>query len=179
MLFEKMYCKDLHYCRLFTKFYIAIVRLLIVKMKSVFDIATREELATRINSLSRQHQAHWGKMNVYQMIKHCTLCEEMMLGKMKIKRVFIGRLIGGMLLKKVLKDESPFGKNSPTSPLLKTLHESGDIEQQKKEWLNRLEQYASYTDPDFVHPFFGPMTRDQIGFFAYKHVDHHLRQFGV
>jgi hypothetical protein len=148
-------------------------------MKSVFDIATREELVERIKSLNPENSAQWGKMNAYQMVKHCTLHEDMVLGKLKIKRVFIGRLIGGMLLKKVLKDDKPFGRNSPTSSLLKTLNESGDIEQQKKEWIDRLEQYATYTDPDFIHPFFGPMTKDQIGFFAYKHVDHHLRQFGA
>lgn len=150
-----------------------------VKMKSVFDIATRGELVTRINSLNEQSHAQWGKMNVYQMIKHCTLCEEMMLGKLKIKRVLIGRLIGGMILKKLLKDDKPFGKKSPTSATLKTLHERGDVEQQKKEWISKLEQYAGYSEPDFVHPFFGPMTKDQIGFFVYKHVDHHLRQFGA
>ena len=148
-------------------------------MKSVFDIATREELVERIKSLDQNNNALWGKMNVYQMVKHCTLHEEMVLGKLKIKRVFIGRLIGGMLLKKVLKDDKPFGRNSPTSSLLKTHHDRGDIEQQKKEWISRLEQYASYTAPDFIHPFFGPMTKDQIGFFAYKHADHHLRQFGA
>ncbi len=148
-------------------------------MKSVFDTTTREELVTRIKSLTPQNNAQWGKMNAYQMVKHGTLHEDMVLGKLKINRVFIGRLISGMLLKKVLKDDKPFGKNSPTSSLLKTLNENGDIEQQKKEWIDRLEQYASYTDPDFIHPFFGPMTKDQIGFFAYKHVDHHLRQFGA
>ena len=148
-------------------------------MKSVFDITTRNELVERIKSLNPENSAQWGRMNVYQMVKHCTLHEDMVLGKLKIKRVFIGRLMGGMLLKKVLKDDKPFGKNSPTSSLLKTLRESGDIEQQKKEWIDRLDQYATYTDPDFIHPFFGPMTKDQIGFFAYKHVDHHLRQFGA
>ena len=148
-------------------------------MKSVFDITTRNELVERIKSLNPENSAQWGRMNVYQMVKHCTLHEDMVLGKLKIKRVFIGRLMGGMLLKKVLKDDKPFGKNSPTSSLLKTLRESGDIEQQKKEWIDRLDQYATYTDPDFIHPFFGPMTKDQIGFFASKHVDHHLRQFGA
>lgn len=102
-----------------------------------------------------------------------------MLGNLKIKRVFIGRLLGPMILKKVLKDDRPFGKNSPTSPILKTIGETGDIEQQKKEWINRIEQYASYNTPTFVHPFFGPMTKEQVGFFAYKHTDHHLRQFGA
>lgn len=148
-------------------------------MKSIFDEATREELVIRINSLKQGNNAQWGKMDVFQMVKHCTLCDEMMLGNLKIKRVFIGRLIGRMILKKILIDSSPFGKNSPTSPLLKTLNESGSIEEQKKEWLNTIRQYAEFKNPDFVHPFFGPMSKEQVGNFAYKHTDHHLRQFGA
>lgn len=148
-------------------------------MKSVFDPSTRQELVARINSLSPQSKAQWGKMDAFQMTKHCTLHEGMVFGKIIIKRVFIGRLIGPMILKKVLKDDSPVAKNSPTSPLLKTVGQSGDIEQQKKEWINTLEQYAGYNTPVFIHPFFGPMTKEQIGRFVYKHTDHHLRQFGV
>ena len=148
-------------------------------MKSVYEASTREELIRRIITINKDNNARWGKMNVFQMLKHCTLSEDMMQGKIKIKRVFIGRLIGSMILKKVLKDNKPFGKNSPTSSLIKTIKESGDTETQKKEWINRIEQYANYTNPEFIHPFFGPMTKEQIGLFAYKHADHHLRQFGA
>jgi hypothetical protein len=148
-------------------------------MKSVFEPSTREELIKRINSVTHQHQAHWGKMNAFQMLKHCTLCEDMFHGKIKIKRVLPGLLFGKMVLRKSLKDNSPFGKNSPTSPLLKTTTATGDIEQQKKEWITRIEQYENFNHSDFVHPFFGPMTKEQIGAFTYKHADHHLRQFGV
>ena len=147
-------------------------------MKSIFDPLTREELATRIHSLTPQHNAQWGKMDVFQMLKHCTMCDDMFQGNLKIKRVFIGRLLGPMILKKLLKDEKPFGRNSPTAPILK-IREAGDIEQQKREWFCRLEQYADYKDIGYVHPFFGPMTREQVGLLAYKHADHHLRQFGV
>ncbi|NCI48243.1 DUF1569 domain-containing protein [Sediminibacterium soli] len=148
-------------------------------MKSVFDTAVKEELVTRIQSLSDQNTAGWGKMNVFQMTRHCTLCEDMFLGHITIQRVFIGRLIGPMFLKKALKSDQPFGKNSPTSPVLKTTHETGDTEQQKKEWINRIDQYACFDNPGYIHPFFGPMTKEQIGQFAYKHADHHLRQFGA
>ena len=148
-------------------------------MNSVFETATREELIKRINSLSDTNKAQWGKMNAFQMVKHCAQCDDMFLGKIKIKRVLIVRLIGKMLMKKVLKNDLPFGKNSPTAPVLITTNDSGDIEQQKKEWISRIEQYANYLNPDFVHPFFGPMKKDQVGYFVYKHADHHLRQFGV
>ena len=50
-------------------------------MKSIFDKTTRGELINRINTVEQNSTAHWGKMNVYQMLKHCMLWEEMLLGK--------------------------------------------------------------------------------------------------
>ncbi len=84
-----------------------------------------------------------------------------------------------MLLKKILKDDHGFGKNSPTSPLLKTTSRQYDFDLQQKEWIINIEQFAFYNNPNFIHPFFGPMTKEQVGMFAYKHADHHLRQFGA
>jgi hypothetical protein len=149
-------------------------------MRSIFDSSTREEITRRINSLTPQHSAHWGKMNVLQMVKHGVLCEDMMHGSIVIKRVFIGRIIGPGILRKTLRDEKPFGKNSPTSPVLKTDNlANGDIEKEKSEWISRLNMYADFKNTTFVHPFFGPMTKEQIGQFVFKHADHHLRQFGA
>lgn len=148
-------------------------------MKSVFDPSVRNELISRIHSVNANNPAQWGKMNAYQMVKHCSLCDEMFQGSLKIKRVFIGRLIGPMVLKKVLKDDKPFGKNSPTSERLCIPEPSGDISQRKNEWISRIREYEHFNNPDFVHPFFGRMTPEQVGRLAYKHADHHLRQFGA
>lgn len=148
-------------------------------MTSIFDHKATEEIAQRINSLNPDSTANWGKMNLYQMLKHCTLCEQMMQGDIKIRRVFMGRLLGKMVLRQALAEGKPFGKNFPTSPILKTTSETGDFEQQCKAWLERIGQYHAFSNCDFVHPFFGRMTKEQIGVFVYKHADHHLRQFGA
>jgi hypothetical protein len=148
-------------------------------MKSIFDTSTKEELIRRINSLNPQSKAQWGKMNVCQMIRHAALGDKMLQGELKIKRVLIGRLFGRMILKQVMKDDAPFRKNSPTSPQLQTPAESRDIEAYKKEWINRIGQYNNNDTQGINHPFFGAMTGEQIGMFAYKHADHHLRQFGA
>src|SRR4051794_14360933 len=97
-------------------------------MKTIFDKSTRDELIRRINTLSEKSEAQWGKMNVYQMIKHCTLWDEMVLRNKKYKRVFIGLLLGKMLLKNELKDDSPMRKNSPTIPALKIKETDGDVD---------------------------------------------------
>lgn len=148
-------------------------------MKSVFDKATRDELICRIDLLNQNSIAQWGKMNIYQMLKHCVLCEEMYLGKVTYKRAFIGRIFGKIGLKNLLKDETPLKRNSPTSPAFKIMETAGDIAFQKEKWISLMKEYAHFSNDHFVHWFFGKMTEEQVGYFVYKHTDHHLRQFGV
>ncbi|WP_341227470.1 DUF1569 domain-containing protein [uncultured Arcticibacterium sp.] len=147
-------------------------------MKTIFDTNTRKELIQRINNLTAENQNLWGKMNVYQMLKHGSLGEEMFLGKKTYKRLFIGRLFGPMALKGILKDDSPVKRNQPTHPAM-VVKGSGNFKAEQAKWIDLLESYNSFTTESFVHPFFGKMNKEQIGVFVYKHTDHHLRQFGV
>ena len=121
--------------------------------------------------------AQWGKMNIYQMLKHCTLWDEWTLGKHKYKRAFIGLLFGKIALKSILKDEKPLTRNTPTLPELRITEANGDVASERNKWIALIEGYAHFSNPDFVHSFFGKMTKEQIGYVAYKHADHHLRQF--
>ena len=146
-------------------------------MKTVFDKTTRDELADRINLLTENKAAQWGKMNAYQMLKHCTRWEEWVQTSEQHKQSFVGMLFGRMALKGVLKDDRPLPLSTPTLPLLIVTEQSGDMESEKKKWIALIEQYANYSNPSFVHTFFGKMTKEQVGYLAYKHTDHHLRQF--
>jgi hypothetical protein len=148
-------------------------------MKTVFDPSSRDELISRINLLNENSIAQWGKMNVYQMLKHCTLWDEWVTGSggKKYKRVFMGRIFGKMALKSVLKDDSPLRKGSPSIQEFIIKQTQGDIAAEKKKWTALVESYAHFSNPGFIHAFFGAMTEEQIGYMVYKHADHHLRQF--
>jgi hypothetical protein len=146
-------------------------------MKTVLNKETREELISRIEMLHENSKPEWGKMNVYQMLKHCTLCEEMYLGKKNYKRKFIGRLFGRMGLRKMMKDETPLQRNAPTSNDFKILETDGDVSAEKRKWISLIEEYANLSDDGLEHWFFGRMTKEQVGYFVFKHTDHHLRQF--
>lgn len=148
-------------------------------MKSVFDQITRDELIERINSLNETSKALWGKMNIYQMLSHNAMWQQLMLGKIKSKRVFIGRIFGKAALKNALKDDAPLRKNTPTTPEVMAKESNSDLEIQRRKWIDGIEEYVNFSDDEFMHPFFGKMSREQVGYFAYKHSDHHLRQFGV
>ena len=146
-------------------------------MKTIFDKTTREELINRINMLNENSTAQWGKMNIYQMLKHCTLYEEMLLGKKKFKRIFLGRLFGKIAMKDLIGNESPIKRNLPTIPEIKVKEDKGNIAAEKQHWITLIEEHAHCSDPEFVHAFFGKITREQSGYLAYKATDHHLRQF--
>lgn len=146
-------------------------------MKTIYDKATRDELISRINLLNENSIPQWGKMNIYQMLKHCTLWEEMVLGRLKSRRIFIGRLFGKMALKSILSDEKPMMRNAITSPELKVKESNGNVASERTKWIALIQEQAQFSNPNFVHPFFGKMTKEQIGYFIYKHSDHHLRQF--
>ena len=148
-------------------------------MKTIFDKTTRDALITRINTLNENNTAQWGKMNIYQMVRHCVIWEEWISGKNKpkYKQEFIGFLFGKMALKSMIKDESPLRRNVPTSAEFKVKEKNGDVESEKRKWITLIEEYEHYSNPDFIHDFFGKMTKEQIGLLAYKHTDHHLRQF--
>ena len=145
-------------------------------MKSIFDKTTRDELIIRINALDENSRPQWGKMNVYQMLKHCTLWEEMLLGKKQYRQSFLGRLFGKIALKSMLKDE-PMKLNLPTVPSFK-ISGNGDVTTAKAEWVNLIGEHGQKKSSGFVHPFFGKLTQEQAGKMAYKHIDHHLKQFG-
>ncbi|MBS1729731.1 MAG: DUF1569 domain-containing protein [Bacteroidetes bacterium] len=146
-------------------------------MKSIFDKDVRDELIFRINSLNENSVAQWGKMNVAQMMKHCTQWDEMALGKKKYKQSLLGKIVGKYALKNMMKEE-PMKKNLPTVPSFKI---TGDIDfaKEKKKWLNLIDEYQHFSNDGFIHPFFGVMTKENTGQMIFKHIDHHLRQFGA
>lgn len=149
-------------------------------MKTIFDRAIRDQLIDRIQQIQGNEVADWGKMNLYQMLRHNTYWNGWILGTDKhgYKQEFMGKIFGKIALNRMIRDEKPFDKNVPTSKAFKVQETQGDLESERTLWINMLKEYETYDNPDFVHDFFGKMTREEIGILVYKHTDHHLRQFG-
>lgn len=149
-------------------------------MKTIFDRETRDVLIARVDSLEEASKPLWGKMNVFQMTRHCCIWNEWVLGKSdhKYKQDLLGKIFGRMALKSNTKDDRPIGKNLPAG-IFVIKEKEGDFRIQKDILIDLISGYGSFSNDRFVHDFFGIMTKDQIGIFVYKHADHHLRQFGV
>ncbi len=150
-------------------------------MITLFDQAIHDQIRTRIDKLTPATQRQWGKMNVGQMLAHCSAGLDMQMGTIKLKRVFIGRIIGPLIKKMVTSNDEPFKKNSPTAPEL-TFVDERDFNKEKERLIGLVDRFTkggtAGVSP-YPHPFFGKMSADDWGIMAYKHLDHHLSQFGV
>ncbi|MGB4844475.1 MAG: DUF1569 domain-containing protein [Ferruginibacter sp.] len=149
-------------------------------MKNLFDKETYTEIISRLNSLTPQTERQWGKMNVAQMLAHCKEAFKVPLNDRKMPRMLIGVLMGWAFKNKLYNDD-PWKKNLPTAPNF-IIKDERDFEKEKQELTDLINRFHS-GGPEkvgrFPHPMFGTYTYDQWGKAMYKHLDHHLNQFGI
>lgn len=149
-------------------------------MKSIFNSKDNQEIITRINNLSPDSKAEWGKMTVDQMLSHCVAPIDLAFGTKPLKANFMMQLLGKMLKSKILNSPE-FKKNSPTAPsFIRT--ENYDFESTKSELIHKVEKFATEGHSSIKnqkHPFFGKMTYEEWDRLHYMHLDHHLKQFNV
>jgi len=149
-------------------------------MKNLFERETVEEVISRIDHLQPAAQQQWGKMNVAQMLAHCSLTIDMATGRLNLPRIFIGRLLGPMV-KPIFTNEKPLGKNSPTDKKLVVAdhREFFNEQQELKEKIREFHDGGEGKCTRHSHPFFGACSPHEWARGMYKHLDHHLRQFGA
>jgi hypothetical protein len=149
-------------------------------MKSLLDKNAYQEAIQRIQNLHPELEPQWGKMNVAQMQAHLQQSFKVPLSETPMPRMFIGRLIGWMVKPKLYNAE-PFKRNLPTAPDF-VIKDNRDFVREQLNLLEIVEEFHS-KGPDGIgnhpHPMFGTFTKDQWGIAMYKHLDHHLTQFGV
>ena len=149
-------------------------------MKNLFDKNAYNEITNRINTLTPQSQRQWGKMEVAQMLAHCKEAFKVPLSDKKMPRSIMGLLIG-WVFKSKLHNDDPWKRNLPTAPNF-IIKDERDFEKEKQELSALIYQFHN-GGPDkvglFPHPMFGTFTTEQWGKSMYKHLDHHLMQFGV
>jgi hypothetical protein len=150
-------------------------------MKSLFDAATATEIKKRIALLGPSSQREWGKMNAAQAMAHCAITMEWAVGDSFAPRMFVGRILGPLVKSKVLKDDAPIGRNSPTAKSLVVANERdlGQESQRLCALIDRFRDGGPQGCTKHPHTFFGTLTPEEWGRLMYKHLDHHLRQFGV
>ncbi|MGM0943735.1 MAG: DUF1569 domain-containing protein [Bacteroidota bacterium] len=150
-------------------------------MKDIFNPKITDELIERINQLKSDSPAIWGKMSVDQMLAHCSVPYEMAFTKIHKRPNALMRFLLKTFVKKGVVNEVPYKKNLRTAPAF-LIKERKNFEEEK----DRLIKYLNHTQQLGRDHFegkeslsFGPLTATEWSNLFFKHLDHHLRQFGV
>ena len=151
------------------------------QMRTLFDQKVHQEIITRIDNLNGNSKPIWGKMDVAQMVKHCQMPLLMANGKVELseKPGFVKKMVF-KFYKPIMYNDKPWPENITTpkgfevtdSPIFEI-----ERDQLKVSVTEFHDKALNMHWPK--HPFFGYFKTDQWGKMQYKHLDHHLRQFGV
>jgi hypothetical protein len=144
---------------------------------SLIEPDVKAKILGRIKNLKAGSPPLWGKMTVAQMCAHCNAQMRVALGIDKLKPNWIGKLFGSWMKKMVLS-EKPYSHSLPTAPALRVSHEP-EFESVRQGMIQLVEKFTSDTIMKDPHPVFGPMSIDEWSRSTWKHLDHHLKQFGV
>lgn len=150
-------------------------------MKNIFDPQVTAELIQRINQLKPESPALWGKMSVDQMLAHCCVAYEMAFTNKQPKPNAFMRLLLKAFVKKGVVSEVPYKRNLRTAPAF-IISDRKNFEEEKARLIKYLEHTLSLGRDHFEGKesiSFGPMTAEEWNNQFYKHLDHHLSQFGV
>ena len=150
-------------------------------MKNLYEAATAAEVKGRIARLETDSQRLWGTMTAAQAVAHCAAGLEWAVGDTFPPRMLLGRIIGRMVKPMLLRNEEPMRRNSPTVKSL-VVKDDRDLRREQERLCGLIDRFVTSgpggctTHP---HSFFGRLTPEEWATLMYKHLDHHLRQFGA
>jgi len=150
-------------------------------LPNIFTTDVSRKIIQRINQLEPTTTANWGKMNVAQMLAHCNVTYEMIYGDKHPKPAFFMKFILRTFVKKIVTSETPYKHNSQTAPAF-IIKDERDFEAER----NRLVSYINNTQQLGETHFhnkeshsLGLLNGTEWNNMFYKHLDHHLQQFGA
>lgn len=151
-------------------------------IKDIFSKTITDEIIERIQRLEPQSSPQWGKMNASQMLAHCNVTYDYTYTPEKFKAPgFIKKFFLRTVIKKYIVGPKPYGQNLHTAPDF-IIADAREFEAEKKkliEYLYRTQQHGRTYFEGKENFSFGKMTAEEWNTMYYKHIDHHLRQFGV
>ena len=148
-------------------------------MQNMFVDGDRVAIETRLSLLHPGAARQWGRMSAAQMLAHCAAALETPLGERRERQCLLGRVMTPFIRSSVF-GEAPLRRNTPTDAAC-VIHDEREFVEEQRRLMEKVRRFCdrgpSAADQQ-VHSFFGSLTGQEWGRFVYKHLDHHLRQFG-
>ncbi|MFD2724894.1 DUF1569 domain-containing protein [Hyunsoonleella rubra] len=150
-------------------------------MKNIFKPEVTKEVMDRVNKLGPTTRPEWGKMSADQMLAHLNVTYEMAYEDKHKKPNGFTKFMLKLFVKNTVVGEKPYKKNSRTAPQF-LIVDARNFEAEKKRLIDYLKKTQSLGEDHFdgreSHSF-GKLTKKEWNNMFYKHLDHHLTQFGV
>jgi hypothetical protein len=150
-------------------------------MKNVFNQTDANEIFDRINKLTPDTKALWGKMNVAQMLAHCNVTYEMVYENKHPKPKGFMKFILKAFIKPSVVSEKPYKNNGQTAPAFVITNERVFENEKKRliDFINKTKQLGEANFEGKESHSFGVLNKTEWNNLFYKHLNHHLSQFGV
>ena len=150
-------------------------------LPNIFTAPVSADMINRINKLTASTPALWGKMNVSQMLAHCCVTYEMIFENKHAKPNFLVGFILKAFVKGKVVGEAPYAQGGPTAPQF-VITDERDFEKEKTrliDYINRVQQMGEDAFEGKASHSFGVLNKTEWNNMMYKHLNHHLSQFGV
>jgi len=151
-------------------------------MKNLFDTKEKDELLKRLSKLTAKHQPKWGKMNAQQLVAHLADPLRAALGERPVP--FRPSMFGIWPFNKFASQIMPWPKGAPTAPEF-IQGDKGTVpiefEQDKKTLIGLINKFSEHQNASQFppNPGFGKLTNKEWARLMWRHLDHHLTQFGI
>ena len=150
-------------------------------LPNIFSKSVSDEIIERINHLQPDTPALWGKMNAAQMLAHCNVTYEMVYEDKHPKPNAFVRFILKLLVKNKVVNETPYARNGQTAPQF-VIKDSKNFDLEKSRLIQHIEKTRELGESHFEQKeshSFGKLTATEWNNMFYKHLNHHLSQFGL
>lgn len=150
-------------------------------LPNIFTKEVSDQIINRINSLQADSKPKWGTMSADQMFAHCNVSYEMAFEDKHKKPSGFARFLLKAFIKKTVVTEKPYGKGGRTAPAF-LITDKRNFENEKTRLINYIRKCVELGENYFEGKeslSFGKMTKTEWNNQFYKHLDHHIKQFGA
>lgn len=151
-----------------------------MSLPDVFDPAVTVQLVARLQALTPEQGPRWGTMTPARMLAHCCILYDQIEGRHD-GGPWIVRFLARTFLKDKITGETPFRENLAT-PRSAQIREDRDFGLERARLLGLIASIhgrGAAAMEGQISPVFGPLTARAWSNLLWKHLDHHLRQFGL
>ena len=152
-------------------------------MSTLLNRAAKASIEARLRGLRPDSARRWGRMTPHQAVCHMSDAFRMALNERPAASVTsaFSPVIKFIALRLPLPWPRGRIQTVPEAEQGRGGTPPREFEQDKGELMTLMSRFCEVAPGErcTTHPIFGPMSTDLWGRWAYRHMDHHLRQFGL